>query len=1229
MRRLVILTFIILIMAACAEKRPVTEEEIIEKICTVTLLEGEVVRFVEGGSEELSIAAGDNLNESDTVKTGPASTLELQLGDSSLIRIKENSELKILKLYQDVGEQSTQLFLNSGKLLANPEEQTEGSSFEVQTQTITLGVRGTEFVMISDEEGTKVAVKSGKVAIKSRMDIEALEKIKEIDPELAQVIEETVNREVTVGADEKLEVAGKELEAAAEQISLKVEEIVAVLEEGKESGRLEEVVEELEAEVEAVVETISKPEEISSEESAEEFGLEEFVELSQKRLELKEDLRKLKEEIEQKREELEKLKEEEHKRDEVKSEKLEKELGKRFEEAEALIKKGEYDSALSLAATNLERAKSESGERTILTAIALQQLAWAYRAKEESLQSALQYIEESISIYEELSSKQNILLARAYSQHGELFYLIDDFRRSEEVFLKLLDYLEREDWPAGNLAEADELRAQVLKGLAGLALGDGRNEAALDYTERALTLAERLHGKESPELISLLDSYKGLLKGGGREEEALQVEERITAIMESSPQHKEKIEQMRAEEERNKLYQEFEMIFKRIHRISGRGDAAGAVKLAEETLNRAKEEFGEDSFMTGRAMHELAGIFIMQNRFAEAESLLAGALPIYTEELGSDSVLAAYLYLHRGFLHFRKGDMKEAQRESANSLAMAERLIKERDKGWREALKVKTESLKLEANIFLADENYGEAERGFKMALKLAEEEVGADKGLLIEILKDYKRLYEARGQKSEVEKINGRLVMLMEGEPRFQAELEQIRQGGDDRESRERYEKLFRQAVKLRERGQKNEALRMAERTLERAKEELGEDSLVTARAMQELSHFYMDDDSRPLEVERLVKGAIAIYEERGVGDDPSLFFLYGQLGEFYLRRGRLEESGEVLSNALNRIDYRIKEGVGNKRDFTRARAELLIRQAELAFKEKRHDDAEKGYKEAITELERSGEGEGPQMLHLLNRYKELLVKMGKDREIGPLEEKIFRLQESSPEHKEEVRRRKDEERERKLWDKFDRRFDDMHRAVERNRMAEAIRIAEETVEMAESDAGKNHEITAIAMMNLADLYIKRPGRMADAEYLLEEALKIVKGKDFGPDGGPLGQMHLLYGEVMLDRGDLKKAERSFKQAAEISDRALSRNAGDREHQIWIRGQAAKGLGDIYFADEKYVQSELQYREALNQIERIVSADSEELLFILEPYLELLESQNKRLEARRIEERIERIRDR
>ncbi len=276
--------FIIFISIFSCKKETTTSTTIEEKkvnTCKVIFVEGNAFVLKTENNQWEQLAAGDTLKENDTLKTEAKTNVEIQFNEGSVVRIKENSELKVSKLYSEKDINNTKLFINSGTILAKPEKQTEGSNFEIETKSITAGVRGTEFIVITGNNVSKVAVKSGKVVIKKKLTIESLEKVREIDVEFAKKIEDAVTGEIELLKDEKIVVSDEEVSKFNQKAEKEINNIVNDLESGKATkGDINEIIEKVEKEkineLSANSSRILKKENVTEKDKNKEINFEEF-----------------------------------------------------------------------------------------------------------------------------------------------------------------------------------------------------------------------------------------------------------------------------------------------------------------------------------------------------------------------------------------------------------------------------------------------------------------------------------------------------------------------------------------------------------------------------------------------------------------------------------------------------------------------------------------------------------------------------------------------------------------------------------------------------------------------------------------------------------------------------------------------------------------------------------------------------------------------------------------
>lgn len=134
----------------------------------VTSVMGKVEAW-KGEAKTQSVRNGFKLEEQWTIQTsGDDALCLMQTPSGSVIRITGSTTLKLTELYKDgkLAVEKTGLELVAGKILVKARTLSGDDSFSVRTKTAVAGVRGTRFVVsYNEEQGTQVAVESGKVAV--------------------------------------------------------------------------------------------------------------------------------------------------------------------------------------------------------------------------------------------------------------------------------------------------------------------------------------------------------------------------------------------------------------------------------------------------------------------------------------------------------------------------------------------------------------------------------------------------------------------------------------------------------------------------------------------------------------------------------------------------------------------------------------------------------------------------------------------------------------------------------------------------------------------------------------------------------------------------------------------------------------------------------------------------------------------------------------------------------
>lgn len=120
------------------------------------------------GSATRTLREGDSLRVGDRIATGEDASVEIVLGDGSVLEVGERTRLVIRNLAAASGILRFEARLEAG-YLSNTVIPARGIEYRIATPTGTAGVRGTQFDIAHDEaqDGTDLAVEEGRVEVES------------------------------------------------------------------------------------------------------------------------------------------------------------------------------------------------------------------------------------------------------------------------------------------------------------------------------------------------------------------------------------------------------------------------------------------------------------------------------------------------------------------------------------------------------------------------------------------------------------------------------------------------------------------------------------------------------------------------------------------------------------------------------------------------------------------------------------------------------------------------------------------------------------------------------------------------------------------------------------------------------------------------------------------------------------------------------------------------------
>ncbi|PUE10889.1 hypothetical protein B9Z51_00620 [Limnohabitans sp. T6-5] len=124
---------------------------------TIKSLKGSA--HIERGKERVEAAVGTPLQTQDRLVSGPASGVGITLRDSTLLTLGANSTIELNKYAFDrntnVGQMDTSVKRGTLSVVSGQIAKHNPNEVVFRTRTVTLGVRGTEFIIDVGEEAAR------------------------------------------------------------------------------------------------------------------------------------------------------------------------------------------------------------------------------------------------------------------------------------------------------------------------------------------------------------------------------------------------------------------------------------------------------------------------------------------------------------------------------------------------------------------------------------------------------------------------------------------------------------------------------------------------------------------------------------------------------------------------------------------------------------------------------------------------------------------------------------------------------------------------------------------------------------------------------------------------------------------------------------------------------------------------------------------------------------------
>ncbi|MFW5861119.1 MAG: FecR family protein [Spirochaetota bacterium] len=153
--RVLIIIAIIIMITGCG-----TDKNILQN-ATVVFSVGDVKTLDQSGNKR-DVAQGDTLAIGTYVKTGDNSQCAVQMGNTAIVKILNNTTIKVEKLFDDGIDT---LYLKKGKILSKVKKLRKDHEFNIRTETSLAAVRGTTFSVSYYPGKNIVAVSQGRVEV--------------------------------------------------------------------------------------------------------------------------------------------------------------------------------------------------------------------------------------------------------------------------------------------------------------------------------------------------------------------------------------------------------------------------------------------------------------------------------------------------------------------------------------------------------------------------------------------------------------------------------------------------------------------------------------------------------------------------------------------------------------------------------------------------------------------------------------------------------------------------------------------------------------------------------------------------------------------------------------------------------------------------------------------------------------------------------------------------------
>jgi len=153
------ITFVISTLYACKQQQNAVTARLIFMQGDVTIIQNDINKLA---------GIGALVSPDDMITTGDKSIAVVQIADRAIAHIGSNSKVIVKSLL----DTSVNLYLEKGEVISKVERLQKGHEYMIKTRSVVASVRGTQFLVKSDEKIGKIAVNTGSVMVQPVIETE-------------------------------------------------------------------------------------------------------------------------------------------------------------------------------------------------------------------------------------------------------------------------------------------------------------------------------------------------------------------------------------------------------------------------------------------------------------------------------------------------------------------------------------------------------------------------------------------------------------------------------------------------------------------------------------------------------------------------------------------------------------------------------------------------------------------------------------------------------------------------------------------------------------------------------------------------------------------------------------------------------------------------------------------------------------------------------------------------